>query len=67
MVSRSPQESRSRARSQELIQLLAPVYNEGENVAHLYATLEKESIEFDTLTFVYDSSPGSDRYANVLT
>ncbi len=54
MVSPSPQASRSQPRSQDLIQLLAPVYNEGENVAHLYAKLEKESIEFDTLTFVYD-------------
>lgn len=36
------------------IQLLVPIYNEGENVVQLYSTLEKEGVPFDTLKFVYD-------------
>jgi len=37
-----------------LVQVLVPVYNEGENVRTLYSTLLKEGIEFDRLSFVYD-------------
>ncbi len=37
-----------------LVQLLVPIYNEGENVVRLYEGLRRENIEFDSLCFVYD-------------
>lgn len=36
------------------VQLLVPVYNEGENVRELYEQLLKDQVEFDVLRFVYD-------------
>ncbi len=36
------------------IQLLVPIYNEGENVLTLYKQLEDDAIAFDSLKFVYD-------------
>ncbi|MFN8392659.1 MAG: glycosyltransferase [Bdellovibrionota bacterium] len=36
------------------IQIVVPIYNEGENVCRLYRDLVAEGIEFDTLRFVYD-------------
>ena len=39
---------------QALVQLLVPIYNEGENVRILYQGLVEEQVEFDKLTFVYD-------------
>jgi hypothetical protein len=36
------------------VQLLVPVYNEGENVRTLYNNLKKEKVSFDSLMFVYD-------------
>lgn len=38
----------------ELVQIVVPVYNEGDNVRTLYNTLLEEEIEFDRLSFVYD-------------
>ena len=38
----------------ETIQLLVPIYNEGENVRVLYSSLVSEGVPFDSLTFVYD-------------
>lgn len=40
--------------SAESIQLLCPIYNEGDNVISLYRTLREEGVPFDSLTFVYD-------------
>jgi len=37
-----------------LVQLLVPVYNEGENVVRLYELLRAEAVPFDRLRFVYD-------------
>lgn len=39
---------------EDKIQILVPVYNEGENVKTLYKTLLAENVPFDVLTFVYD-------------
>ena len=36
------------------IQLVVPIYNEGENVVTLYKTLQRDGVPFDSLTFVYD-------------
>jgi len=36
------------------IQIMVPVYNEGENIRKLYSNLKKENIDFDQLSFVYD-------------
>jgi len=36
------------------IQIMVPVYNEGENIRKLYSNLKKENIDFDRLSFVYD-------------
>lgn len=36
------------------VQLLCPIYNEGENVRVLHNTLLAEQVPFETLTFVYD-------------
>ncbi len=36
------------------VQVLVPIYNEGENVVRLYESLEAESIPYDVLRFVYD-------------
>ncbi len=36
------------------VQLLVPIYNEGENVRILYETLLAEGVPFDLMTFVYD-------------
>jgi len=36
------------------IQILVPVYNEGEVIFELYKQLEKEGIYYDSLKFVYD-------------
>ena len=36
------------------IQLLVPIYNEGENVIGLYSDLVAEEIAFDSLKFIYD-------------
>lgn len=36
------------------VQLLVPVYNEGENVIHLYEALNVDGIKFDLLRFIYD-------------
>ena len=36
------------------VQLLVPIYNEGENVATLYKRLTEDRVPFDFLTFVYD-------------
>lgn len=38
----------------DTIQLLVPIYNEGENVRILYSSLISEGVPFDVLTFVYD-------------
>lgn len=40
--------------SEDKIQILVPVYNEGENVKTLYTTLLAENVPFDVLTFVHD-------------
>lgn len=40
--------------SQSEIQLVVPIYNEGENVIRLYSDLLAEDIAFDSLKFVYD-------------
>ena len=37
-----------------LVQLIVPVYNEGENVLHLYKRLQSENVPFDALRFIYD-------------
>lgn len=37
-----------------LIQLLVPIYNEGENVRRLYESLLRDKVAFDRLMFVYD-------------
>ena len=39
---------------EQLVQLLVPIYNEGENVIRLYESLRREHVEFDELCFVYD-------------
>lgn len=39
---------------QGLIQIVVPIYNEGENVVHLYERLRSENVSFDRLRFVYD-------------
>ncbi len=36
------------------IQILVPVYNEGENVLELYKGLVDDSVPYDSLSFVYD-------------
>ncbi len=36
------------------VQLLVPIYNEGENAALLYQRLIEDAVPFDLLTFVYD-------------
>ena len=36
------------------VQLVVPVYNEGENVSKLYQRLQTDCVEFDSLKFVYD-------------
>ena len=36
------------------IQIIVPIYNEGNNVLTLYKNLEKEKIHFDSLKFIYD-------------
>lgn len=36
------------------VQVIVPIYNEGENVKVLYRALCAEQIAFDTLTFIYD-------------
>jgi len=36
------------------VQVLVPIYNEGENVVRLYDSLVSESVPFDVLKFVYD-------------
>lgn len=38
----------------EQIQLLVPVYNEGENVLELYSGLVQDEVPFDSLRFIYD-------------
>lgn len=40
--------------AEKTLQLVAPIYNEGENVKILYSQLIEEKIPFDTLKFVYD-------------
>lgn len=47
-------ESRPAGRDGETVQLLCPIYNEGENVRVLHTALLNEQVPFDTLTFVYD-------------
>lgn len=37
-----------------LVQLIVPIFNEGENVVRLYRRLIEERIPFDALTYVYD-------------
>jgi glycosyltransferase involved in cell wall biosynthesis len=37
-----------------LIQILVPIYNEGENVLRVYEDLVSEGVSFDVLRFVYD-------------
>lgn len=37
-----------------LIQIIVPIYNEGENVNLLYRHLVEENIPFDSLKFIYD-------------
>ncbi len=39
---------------QELVQLICPIYNEGENVELLYRSLAEAEAPFSRLTFVYD-------------
>lgn len=36
------------------IQILVPVYNEGENVLELYQGLKQDGVPYDSLNFVYD-------------
>lgn len=36
------------------VQLLCPIYNEGENVRTLYRSLVSQAVPFDSLKFVYD-------------
>lgn len=36
------------------IQIIVPIYNEGENVLVLYKALEQDQVEYDSLSFVYD-------------
>lgn len=43
-----------RGARETMVQILVPVYNEGENVRILYEQLLHEGIVFDSLTFVYD-------------
>ena len=38
----------------ESVQLIVPIYNEGENARVLVTTLRSEGVEFDSLNFVYD-------------
>lgn len=40
--------------SGQSIQLLVPIYNEGENVKVLHQNLLAEGVPFDSLTFIYD-------------
>jgi glycosyltransferase involved in cell wall biosynthesis len=37
-----------------LVQIVVPVYNEGDNVVQLYELLRSENVRFDRLRFVYD-------------
>ncbi len=41
-------------KSSSKIEILVPVYNEGENARVLYNSLLEERVDFDKLTFVYD-------------
>lgn len=36
------------------VQIVVPIYNEGENILVLYRNLAEEKVPFDRLTFVYD-------------
>ncbi len=39
---------------QNTVQIVVPIYNEGENVVRLYENLLAEKVPFDSLKFVYD-------------
>ena len=42
------------SRESWLVQLIVPIFNEGENVVRLHRQLIEEQIPFDRLTYVYD-------------
>lgn len=48
------QNSPSNSNNPNPIQLLCPIYNEGDNVLKLYHSLREEAVPFDSLKFVYD-------------
>ncbi len=52
---RSPMREATGGNEQEsVIQIIVPIYNEGENVKILYQRLRDDNVAFDQLTFVYD-------------
>lgn len=53
-LSMGQQATRADVGAQYAVQILVPVYNEGENVRVLYQTLQREGVSFDELIFVYD-------------